>query len=114
VERFTLALVLIASGLPLAMFGGAVARRRFDLVFGDYTAETTAPSAWHSAHALAGTGFRRLGVVLVGAGPVVYLVGFPIGGWIFGAAMAALVVGVVVVAVRALGLVEAGQRQRQR
>ncbi len=111
-ERFTLALVLVVTGLPLVLFGGAVARRRLDLVFGDYTAETTAPSAWQSAHAMAGTGFRRIGALLVCAAPAVYLGGFPVGGWIFGVAMAVLVIGVVVVAVRALGCVEAGQRQR--
>ncbi len=111
-ERFVLALVLVVIGLPLVVFGVAVARQRFDLVFGDYTAETTSPSAWRSAHALAGRWFRRLGLLLVGTAPVVALVGDPVGGWIFGGAMAALVLGIVVVVVVALGRVEAGQRRR--
>lgn len=104
-----LALMLVLIGVPLWIFGWAVAGRKLDLVFGDFTAETTAGTAWHTAHERAGRGFQRLGALLSSAGPVVFLVGFRLGGWMFGVLMAVLVVGVYVIAVRALGLVERGQ-----
>ncbi len=112
VERIALALTLVLIGLPLWVFGWAVARRRFDLVFADLTAETTVASAWDRAHHDAGRNFKRLGALLLCSAPVVFLVGFPLAGWLFGAMMAVLVVGVWVVAIRALGQVEQGQIPR--
>lgn len=111
-ERFVLALTPVLMGIPLWVFGWAVGRRRFDLVFGDFTAETTVPSAWSSAHDGAGRDFRRLGMLLSCSGPVVFLVGFPIGGWLFGVLMVILVVGIYVGTVRALGQVQQGQLRR--
>ena len=107
-----MALTLVLMGIPLWIFGWAVARRRFDLVFGDYTAETTTASAWTAAHEGAGRNFQRLGALLSGSGPVVLLAGFPAGIWIFGSLMAVLVVGVYIVATRALTHVERGQMPR--
>ncbi len=107
-----LALTLVLMGVPLWIFGWAVTRRKFDLVFGDFTADTTLVSAWDNAHEGAGRDFQRLGALLTCSGPVVFLVGVPAGGWLFGALMVVLVVGIFVVAVRALGQVQSGQLPR--
>lgn len=109
-ERVALAVTLVTLGLPLAVFGWVVSRQRVDLVFGDYTRETTTTAAWAAAHERVGRGFRRLGALLVGAAPVVFVVGLPAGGWVFGGAMVVLGVGVYVAAMRGLAEVERGQR----
>jgi hypothetical protein len=111
-ERFVLASALVLIGTPLWIFGWAVARRRFDLVFGDFSAETTVVAAWDNAHQDAGRDFQRLGGLLTCSGPVVFLVGFPVGGWLFGALMVLLVVGVCLIALRALSQVQDGQLSR--
>ena len=111
-ESSLLALLLVLFGLPLWVFGWAVARRKLNLVFGDFTADTTTTPAWNKAHEVAGRDFRRLGVLLTCSAPVVLLVGLPVGGWLFGLLMAVLVVGSYVLAIRALGHVEQGQLRR--
>ena len=107
-----MAFALVLIGIPLWIFGWAVARRRLDLVFGELTAETTLVSAWDDAHKRAGRDFERLGALLSASGPAVLLVGFPVAGWFFGAVMAVLVVGCYVVAIRALSRVQEGQLPR--
>jgi hypothetical protein len=109
VELVVSSIVLLSLGVPLILFGWAVAQRRFDLVFGDYTADTTDEAAWDSAHRRAGRRFRHVGILLTVAAPVALVFGFPVAGWVLAVCMVAVVVGVCVVSMQAFVHVERHQ-----